>query len=97
MIAHTSKFKDNESLFSYFLRGKVDHPLEILLDQEKYDFRIRPNYDGEPINIPYIIGFCCFATLDIAMLIQQVIKGTSFSNTVTTGPRPQLESMKKKN
>ncbi|XP_020605499.1 gamma-aminobutyric acid receptor subunit beta-4-like [Orbicella faveolata] len=45
MIAHTSKFKDNESLFSYFLRGKVDHPLEILLDQEKYDFRIRPNYD----------------------------------------------------
>ena len=40
--------------FLYFLRSKVDDLLEILLDQEKYDFRIRPNYDGEPINIPCI-------------------------------------------
>lgn len=46
--------------FLHFLRSKVDNLLEILLDQEKYDFRIRPNYDGEPIKIPSTIVFFCF-------------------------------------
>ena len=49
-----------ESLFLHFLKSKVDNLLEILLDQEKYDFRIRPNYDGEPINIPVLLFFFLF-------------------------------------
>ena len=50
-----------ESLFLHFLKSKVDNLLEILLDQEKYEFRIRPNYDGEPISI--LLFF--FVSLDV--------------------------------
>lgn len=83
MIAHTSKFKVNES-FLIFLRSKVDNLLEILLDQEKYDLRIRPNYDGEPIIYIYIFFFrnsSCYNDDSRHFIIE------------TAGPRSQLESV----
>lgn len=61
MVVGTSKFR--VSFFLHFLRSKVDNLLEILLDQETYDFRIRPNYDGEPINIPSTI--VSFVSLEV--------------------------------
>ncbi|KAJ7394674.1 hypothetical protein OS493_000495 [Desmophyllum pertusum] len=36
-------------------RDKIDHLLETLLDEDKYDFRIRPNYDGGPVVVT--VGF----------------------------------------